>query len=233
MRPSRDADVTEVDSVPPMEPAASGEMPKPGRPWDSTAMARAILHRWWMVAAAAMLGVVIAVILTTMQKPLYRAGTTMVVTPSSQIRDTGDILRSLETLERRSIVATFSRIAATSETRAAAARGLGVEEQSLAAYRIQGSVVPNTNIIRIDVEGPDADMSADVANAAAEVTHSEARSLYRIYAMKTLASATAPSRPVHPDRRRNLLVGFVLGVLAGCAAAVAAPLVAPRLRRSR
>jgi capsular polysaccharide biosynthesis protein len=208
-------------------------MPGRRRLLDSTAMARAILHRWWIVAAAAILGLGIAAILTTMQKPLYRAGTTMVVTPSSQIRDTGDILRSLETLERRSVVATFSRIAATPETRAAAARGLGVDERSLAAYRIQGSVVPNTNIIRIDVEGPDAAMAADVANAAAEVTHTEARSLYRIYAMKTLASAAAPTRPVHPDRRRNLLVGFVLGVLAGCAAAVAVPMLAPRLGRLR
>lgn len=226
MKPTRDSDVTEVDAQ--MEPARKAG---PARPLDSAAMARSILHRWWIVAGAAILGLVVAMILTTTQRPLYRASATTVVTPSSQIRDTGDLLRSLETLERRTVVATFSRIAATPETRAAAAKGMGMDEGSLSGYRIQGSVVPSTNIIRIDVEGPEAEMVADLANAAAEVTHTEARNLYRLYAMKTLARAATPRRPVHPDKRRNLLTGVVLGLLGGCAAALAFPMIAPRFRR--
>lgn len=195
--------------------------------------ARALWKGWWIVGAAVILSLLAATVLTRRQTPLYRASTTLVVMPSPQMRDTGDVLRSLETLERRTVVATFSKIPAAPETRTAAAKGLGLDESALSRYRIQGSVVPNTNLIRIDVEGPQREVVAELANAVGEVTNTEARSLYRIYTMKTLARAVPPSRPIHPDKRRNYLVALVLGMLIGSGAALALPYLTLQLRRLR
>lgn len=222
----------------PMSAAPSpGPQPHQRTAWgpfgDTGRMIAALRKGWWLIPVVIVAALVIAAVLTSGQSPLYRSSTTMIVVPAPETRDTGDILKSLETLERRTVVATFARIPSAPETRDAAGRRLAIGEEALKRYRIEGGVVPNTNIIRIDAEGPDPDVAARLANAAAAVTNAQARALYRIYTMQVLARANPESRPVQPDVRRNYLVALVLGVLAGIVAAIAWPEVMARVRRAR
>ncbi len=200
---------------------------------DSDRILAALRKGWWIILTAIVLALLLAALLSRGQVPLYRTSTTLIVVPARETKDTSDILKSLETLERRTVVATFAKIPSAPETRAAAAKRLSLGEDALGGYRIEGSVVPNTNIIRIDVEGSDGNTVADVADAAAAVTNTQARALYRIYAMETLARALPQSRPIHPDGRRNYLVALALGALAGCAAALSWPFVIGRFRPAR
>ena len=113
------------------------------------------------------------------------------------------------------MIATFSRIPATRESRELAAGRLGLEVGDLRAYRINASVLPYTNIIKIDVEGPDPKRVADVANAAAAVTSRRARQMYSIYKLQPLAEAIPSRRAMYPDPQRNYLVAGVLGLFLG------------------
>lgn len=216
-------------------PAGPHERRIPGFDYlrDSDRVLAALRKGWWIILTAIVLALLMAALLSSGQVPLYRTSTTLIVVPARETKDTSDILKSLETLERRTVVATFAKIPSAPETRAAAAKSLSLGEDALGGYLIEGSVVPNTNIIRIDVQGSDGNTVADVANASAAVTNTQARSLYRIYAMETLAKALPQSRPIHPDRRRNYLVALALGALAGCAAALSWPFLAARLRQRR
>ncbi len=200
---------------------------------DSDRLVAALRGGWWLILAAIALALLMAAMLGRGQRPLYRTSTALIVVPARETKDTGDILRSLETLERRTVVATFARIPSAPETRAAAAKRLSLDENALAGYRIEAAVVPNTNIIRIDVEGSDGKTVADVANAAAAVTNTQARALYRIYTMEPLARALPSNRPIHPDGRRNYLVALALGTFVGCAAALSWPYLSVRLRQLR
>jgi uncharacterized protein involved in exopolysaccharide biosynthesis len=182
---------------------------------------RALRRGWWIVLAAVAVALAAAAILTARQRPVYRAEALLVVTPSSEVREPDEVLDALETLERRTIVATLARVPAAPETRDAAAERLGVEPGELRAYRVGGSVVPNTNVVRVEVQGPDAERTAEVANAAAVVTRRHGRRLYRTYSMRELARAEPPRRPVRPDGRRNLAVAGILGLFVGLLAAAA------------
>jgi capsular polysaccharide biosynthesis protein len=142
------------------------------------------------------------------------------VIPNSEVSGTEDVLRSLDTLERRTVVATFARIPSTAETRADAARRLKIDGRELHKYQIRASVLPNTNIIKVDVEGPDRRQVAAVANAAAAVTRREARSMYRIYTMHPLEKAIPARQPIHPTPARNYLVASLLGLFLGIGAAI-------------
>jgi capsular polysaccharide biosynthesis protein len=181
---------------------------------------RAFTRRWWVVLLAVALAVAAAAWATSRQKPVYRASTTMAVIPNSEVSGTEDVLRSLDTLERRTVVATFARIPSTAETRADAARRMGIDGRDIRSYQIRASVLPNTNIIKVDVEGPDPKGVAAVANAAAAVTRREARSMYRIYTMHTLEKAVPARHPIHPTPARNYLVAGILGLFLGVAAAI-------------
>ncbi|HUP50389.1 MAG TPA: Wzz/FepE/Etk N-terminal domain-containing protein [Thermoanaerobaculia bacterium] len=179
------------------------------------------LRRWWWVIVLLLAAALAATaFLTARQQPVFASSALLVVAPSSEARDTSDFVRGLDTLERRTVVATFARIASTLEVREAVAKELDASPRMVRGYRVTGSVVPNTNIIRIETEGPDAEMAARIANAAAEITAKEARSLYRVYSMRLLARATPRRRPTYPDPQRNYLAGGTVGLFLGIAAAL-------------
>jgi polysaccharide biosynthesis transport protein len=136
------------------------------------------------------------------------------------IDNSSDLLRSLDTLERRTVVATFARIASTREVRMVAAEQLGLGPDELRGHRVSASVVSSTNLIRIRADGPDPRIVAALANAASGVTEAEARRLYRIFTLHPVEAAVVPQRPVHPDPVRNVGVGIVLGLFLGMLAAV-------------
>jgi capsular polysaccharide biosynthesis protein len=188
----------------------------------------AVRRGWWVVAAVVAAAIGASIAITAAVTPVYRAETLMVVTPHSSVQDSGDILKSLETLERRTVVATFARIATTQETREAAAAAAGLNPERSGDFRVEASVLPSTNIIRIEVEGENAAATASLANQLGTLTARSAESMYRIYTISTLASATAPRSPVRPDKRRNYLVAITAGALIGLVAAF----VLEHLRRS-
>lgn len=183
--------------------------------------AGALRRNWPVIAAVLVVALIVTAIVTARQTPVYETSAQLVVAPSASISDPADQVRTLETLERRTVVATFARMAATDELRAHVATALKLDPKRARAFRTRGSVVPNTNIIRIDTRGPDPKLAADIANAAAERTAREAEELYRVYSLRFLARATPPGEPAYPDRQRNFLVGGAIGLFLGVATALA------------
>lgn len=182
---------------------------------------RALRRWWWLPVVTAVVAAGTAGVLTSREVPRYLATATAIVAPTADIQDSSELLRSLDTLERRTVVATFARVASTRETRTATAQHLGLEAGEVSGHRITASVISSTNLIRIQAEGPDPEVAALLANAAVFVTEAQARRMYRIFTLETVESAAAPSRPVHPDPQRNLAVGVILGLFLGMLVAVA------------
>jgi uncharacterized protein involved in exopolysaccharide biosynthesis len=191
---------------------------------------RALRRGAWLVLVVILVAVGVAWWLTSRQTPTYQASASLVVTPNTEVRDTTDLLRALETLERRTVVATFARLPSSPETTDAVAERLGIEPREVGYYWIGGAVVPNTNIVRIDVYGPDPERTAEVANATARVVRREARHLYKIYSLREIGRAEPPRRPVRPEPRRNAVVAAILGLFLGILAALG--LETARSRRS-
>jgi capsular polysaccharide biosynthesis protein len=188
---------------------------------------RSLRRGWWLILLLAVVGAGTAALVTARQEPVYETSAMLVVAPTPETTDTSEIIRSLDALDRRTVIATFARIPSTREVRQAVGEELGMHRREIRLFRIRGSVVTSTNILRIEVSGPDGEKAAAIANSAAVITARDAHSLYRVYSLRLLARAESPGRPSFPDPRRNLLVGVALGVFLGIAAA----LVLDRLRR--
>ncbi|HEX2165578.1 MAG TPA: hypothetical protein VHM02_16670 [Thermoanaerobaculia bacterium] len=192
---------------------------------ESRAVLRGLARGWWLVLLAVAAALAVAWWMTGRERPVYAAEALLVVVPSSELRENDELLDAIEALERRTVVATLARLPAAPEIRADAAERMGVEPDAVRGFSVHGSVVPNTNLIRIAVEGADGERAAALANAVAAATRREARRLYRIYSLRDVAGAEPSRRPVRPDLRRNLAVAAVLGLFAGLVAAVAVELV--------
>ncbi len=176
-------------------------------------------RRHWPVALLVLIAALVATaIVTSRQEPVYEASVQLVVAPGAA-QSAADVIRGLETLERRTVVATFARIPSTPEVHREVAAAMKLERSR--DYQAHGSVVPNTNVIRIDAEGSDAEKTATFANLVATSTARQAEALYRVYSLRVLAAAQRPGRPAFPDKRRNYLVGGALGVFAGIVSVLA------------
>ena len=181
---------------------------------------RALRRRGWIILVMVITALAAAAILTNRQTPVFRAVASATVTPSAQVQETAELLRSLETLERRTLVATFALLAGSRETRQRAATTSGLPAAALREYRVAASVAPNANVIRIQVEGPDAQRVSDMANSVARVTSAKVSQLYRLFALEPLDTALPPHAAAFPNGKRNAVAAAIIGLFVGLAAAV-------------
>lgn len=182
--------------------------------------ARALRQRWWLVVAVAVVAVATSRFFTMRETRLYGATASAMVTPAASITEHTELLRALETLERRTVVATLALLPTSRETREAAAMMARVSPAALPHHRISASVVPNTNVLRVRVEGPDPDRASALANAIVQVTATRANELYRLFALQPLDPSLPSPRPIHPNATRNLAVAGILGLFLGLALTV-------------
>ena len=184
---------------------------------DKNMYVRVLRERWWIIVVVTAAALLAAQHFTARQTRSYRATASATVAPSPELTETADLLRALETLERRTVLATFALLPRSRETTEAAAAALGLQAGDLSSYRISAAVVPNTNVIRIVVEGADAKQAAEVANAVSAATAVKAARLYRLFAVAPLDAAVPLRAAVSPDPKRNMMVAGILGLFLGLA----------------
>ena len=161
-----------------------------------------------LIAAAVTL---LAWLAAAVQPKIYRATSIGAVTPITGQLSTSDVIRGVDTLERRVIVSSLAALAAAPVTNRQTRAGDD--------YSIVAAVMPNTNLFRIDVEGPDPKRAAAIANQVPSVLGLQAQAMYRFYGVNLVSDASAPSSPAAPRVGRAVAAGLVLGVLLGAAAA--------------
>lgn len=194
---------------------------------DTDRVVRALVRRWWIPILVVTIALGSAACFTSRQRLIYESRNLMVVKPRADLSSAFDISRSLETLERRSVPATFARLASTQAIRQSAAMSLGIGAEELQDFSIEGQVVPNRNMIQVEVRGPDPLRVAAVANNVAHLTREAAERLYRIFELEVVEEASPAKRAVYPNPVRNYLVAGILSSFVGVLFALFVDKLAP------
>jgi capsular polysaccharide biosynthesis protein len=179
----------------------------------ATGVPDAILRDWKRIALITVAATLFAWIVSSMQPPRYRASTLASVAPLQDALQANDYLRGLEVLERRTVVTTVAALAMSATTRAQVGAGADTD--------IQATVLPNTNLFSVDVEGGDAAKVAAIANRVAALMSTQTRAMYKYYGVTTIAAARQPTEPVSGRSLRAIAAGPVIGLLLGIVAACA------------
>jgi hypothetical protein len=144
------------------------------------------------------------------QPKRYRATAIAAVTPlTAELTDT-DVLRGIEGLDRRVVVATVAALAMTPET---------LRETGKPGYSVRSAVLPNTNLFRIEVDGRGATEAAEIANQIPALLAAQTRAMYRLYGVALISEATPPQKAFSPRTGRTVMAGILLGLVAGIAIA--------------
>ena len=178
---------------------------------------RIIRRGWWLILIAALVAVNFSLIysyyLTT---PTYEAVARFIVSPNIQNIESRDLVNSLEALDKRSIISTYAEVLNSHQIINDTLDTLGVDPVQFSAYKTYVTVLPDANIIRFSVQGPDPQVAAMLANGIGQNAIDFIGDLYVIYNIEFLDQALVPSVPIQPKPLQNaslaLLVGIVMGV---------------------
>ncbi|HLO28559.1 MAG TPA: diguanylate cyclase [Anaerolineales bacterium] len=178
---------------------------------------RIIRRGWWLILIAALVAVNFSLVYSYyLTKPTYEAVARFIVSPNIQNIESRDLVNSLEALDKRSIISTYAEVLNSHEIISGTLSLLGIDPVQFNAYNTYVTVLPDANIIRFSVQGPDPKVAAILANGIGQKAIDFIRDLYVIYNIEFLDQALVPTEPIEPKPVQNaglaLLVGIVVGV---------------------
>lgn len=178
-----------------------------------------LVREWWIIVLAALLATGIGLTVADRQTPQWLASATSVVAPNPDLDSDSALISSTQGLDRRSTVGTYAEILASDLVLRRSAFSLGIGDPD--AYEVDAQIVLDSNVLRLDVRGEDAEEAANLANAVVSIAGSHFESLYSAYSVTVLDPAVPPTTPVEPKPVRNAIAAGLLGALVAAAAVAA------------
>lgn len=177
---------------------------------------RLLLKRWWLILLLLVVTLAGTLIFTLSQTTVYSASATYVVSPSPEILNGTSFLSGLSVLGGQPTVAnTYASIATSSSVKQKASEALGLSPAQTINLSVASRVKNGTNVIEITVEGANPLLVQAFANKIGESTIEYIGELSGVYEMKILDSARPPDAPIRPNKKLNLALGAVLGLVLG------------------
>lgn len=178
-----------------------------------------IQRGWWLIALATLAALNGALIFYLLAVPMYESSASFVVNPTEAVIESRDEIYSLDTLSRRSITATYAEILNSLHVRQSMARQLQLSDETLEEYEMLAVVLPETNVIQVNVQGPDPAVAAAIANSLGEQAINYISQLSRVYDMEVLDLAQPADEPFSPQPVRDIGLAVAIGFFAGIALA--------------
>lgn len=170
-----------------------------------------------VVLGAAVLGGVLSAQWAGAQPDRYSVTAVMAIAPASAIIDESQVIDIIGSLDRGGATATAAGIAGSGSVRDAAAAQLGVAPGLLGDYEVDSIPVLTSSLFDINVSGPDAEITAALANAVGTQLQAQFNGLYEVYEVEFVTQARAPSNSGRP----GALLVTILGALVAASTATA------------
>lgn len=185
--------------------------PTGGLPIGGRSASKIISDHVTLILAVTFITAGIAWMLTALQPDRYRAGALAAVAPLGASLEPNEVLRGVEVLERRTVVATIAALASTDSMRNQVSAGKD--------YDVEAVVLPNTNLFRVDVTGPNAAQTATIANRVPGLLSKQTQAMYKFYGVTMVSPATTPTESSVPRTGRAIATGLLIGLFLGLLAA--------------
>ena len=181
-----------------------------------------LLRSWWIIALGALVAVAASLGVSYLAVPQYQATARFIINPSAAITTSADVVRSLDTLDRPSVAATYVEVMNSQRIFVDSVTALNIDpaDRSLAAYNVQAIVLPSSSVLQLTVSGPNPNVAAEMANMIGNQSINYAKRVNSVYNMEFLDSATPDTVPVSPLPLRDASLALVLGIFGGAILAI-------------
>lgn len=179
---------------------------------------RYIIQGWWLLVAVLFICIAIGISYSYSQQPIYEASATFLANPTVQMAESDSTLWSLDTLASRgSLIETFCLILQSDAIFQKAAAQLGVFADDVAEYVVRCTVLPNSSVVQLRVQGPSPEFAAQFANAIGETGIRYIAGLQEVFELRILDHAGMPDQAISPNHVLNIGFSVIVGLLGGIA----------------
>lgn len=177
---------------------------------------RILVSKWRIILLVFVVTYAATLALTLTAKPVYSAKATYIVKLSAVVSNDKDFASAVDTLSRRTEIATTYTLVANSRMiKRMAAEQLGLTPEQRDGLAVFSQIIPGTNVLEITAQSPDPVVARNFTNAVGDRTIAYTKDLYRVYNLEPLDEATIPDTPVKPNKQLNLILGAVMGLVLG------------------
>ncbi len=182
-----------------------------------------ILRGWWIVILTTLAAVAVALTFSFLTTPMYRATASFVVSPNQAVVTSQNLVDSLSTLDKRSIIETYAQVINSNRIYSETASALQLDPSELKNYTHNAVVQTDSNVLVLNVTGPDPQKAATLANSIGQRSINFINGLYQAYDINLLDPAIPPTAPISPQPLRDaglaaglgFVIGAFLAILAG------------------
>jgi len=190
---------------------------------------KGVWKRIWVVVVCAALAMAITVFYTAnFVTPTYKASVTMYVNNNSSNSDT---VSSANLAVAIQLANTYVKIIQSESVLEKVVQETGL---NLTPTQVRGmlsaEVVDETEIFRVNVISPNAEMSADIANAIANIAPGEISEIIDGSKAKVIDYAKVPSGKNAPNITSSGILGGLVGAVLSCAVIVVILVVDKRIK---
>ena len=187
---------------------ADGTPAAPARHGTAGEVLFALRTRWPVLVLAMIVTALAALLFGTMQPKRYRASAFAAIVPLAEKLGTEEQIRATQALDQRTIVATVAALVSMPVVTEAAV------QPTDRGYDLRAVVLPNTNVLRIEVDGSSPARAAAIANNVPALLSARTGALFGLYGVKAVSPARGADL-IFPRMERVLAAGLVVGAIIG------------------
>lgn len=147
-------------------------------------------------------------------KPVYQAETTLIV--KTEKTEGTNSLSNDQVMVSQKLALTYGEIIKSRKVLDKVIKNLDLKESNGSlASKISVSTVTDTQIIKVSVQDTNKSNAAKIANEIPKVFAKEAIRIADANGVEVIDKAQTPVNPVSPNKKMNILIAGVLGVMIG------------------
>jgi diguanylate cyclase (GGDEF)-like protein len=172
---------------------------------------------WWIIVLTVLVSTNMSLVVSYFSTPIYQSNSKFIVSPNAGIyENTWDIVSSIDTLDKRSIITTYKELLISPSVYGSNPVFQTIDPEVMATdYTLSVVVLPETNILNLMVEGPDPRQVAIIADAIGTNGVLYMNKMYPYYNFSVLEKPEIPTEPVRPLPIQNAALAALFGGIIG------------------
>ena len=174
-----------------------------------------IKKKWFIIAILCVVCVAASAVYSFfIAKPVYQAETTLIV--KTEKTEGTNSLSNDQVMVSQKLALTYGEIIKSRKVLDEVIKNLDLKESNGSlASKISVSTVTDTQIIKVSVQDTNKSNAAKIANEIPKVFAKEAIRIADANGVEVIDKAQTPVNPVSPNKKMNILIAGVLGVMIG------------------
>jgi Capsular polysaccharide biosynthesis protein len=183
---------------------------------DLKSLFQAILKRWWVVVSLTVAALAIGTIYSfIILKPIYQSDTSIYIGKNADTQSTTIMYNDVLLNDR--LVNDYRELVKSRLIADEVIKELNIKDITAEKFAAKLSVTSkkDTRLIVISATDNDPEFAKTLADKVAEVFQKKAESIMKVENIQLIDKATVAQSPVKPNKKVNLAISFILGLMIG------------------